>query len=345
MLKDLYGLDITTASTVARDAYVEGCRKALTFYPGAIEAYDRAIAADPCFAMAHAGKAQILLRQAEPVAAREALAKAEALSAKTTDREASHIAFFGRVFSGQTEAALAAVFTHLSQWPLDALVVNTAANPNGVIGGSGHVGQKRRIAALMDALAPHYGGDAWFVSYHAMALSEDGRLAAARALGMAEVPVVVLDHLSPEQRRAYVIADNKLAENAGWDLSKLDAELRGLMAADFDLSSMGFSDDELRRLEDGLELGQFEQLSQGYERAEPEQQPGLGMMPGAGEDDGPEDATAESGEVEERHVFSCNLLWDDREVVLAAVRLAKEKHGLEGTPEALVQVCREWMDG
>lgn len=176
-------------------------------------------------------------------------------------------------------------------------------------------------------------------------LAGHGRLAAARALGMAEVPVVVLDHLSPEQRRAYVIADNKLAENAGWDLSKLDAELRGLMAADFDLSAMGFSDEDLRRLEDGLELGQFEQLSQGYERAEPERQPGLGMMPGAGEDDGPEDATAESGEVEERHVFSCNLLWDDREVVLAAMRLAKEKHGLDGTPEALVQVCREWMDG
>lgn len=176
-------------------------------------------------------------------------------------------------------------------------------------------------------------------------LAGHGRLEAAKALGMIEVPVVVLDHLTPEQRRLYVLADNKLAENAGWDDAKLAAELRELMAADFDLSSMGFSDEDLRRLEDGLELGQFEELSQGYERAEPEDQPGLGLMPGAGEDDGPEDATAESGEVEERHVFSCNLLWDDREVVLAAVRLAKEKHGLEGTPEALVQVCREWMDG
>jgi len=156
---------------------------------------------------------------------------------------------------------------------------------------------------------------------------------------------VVLDHLSLEQRRAYVIADNKLAEKAGWDLGQLNAELRALMAADFDLNSMGFDDDDLKRLEDGLELGEFEELSQGFERAEPEQQPGLGLAPGAGEDDGPEDATTESGEVEERHVFSCNLLWDDREVVLAAVRLAKEKHGLEGTPEALVQVCREWMDG
>lgn len=175
-------------------------------------------------------------------------------------------------------------------------------------------------------------------------LAGHGRLAAARLLGMAEVPVVVLDHLSPEQRRAYVIADNKLAENAGWDLGKLDAELRLLMAADFDLSSMGFSDEDLRRLEDGLELGEFEELSQGFERAEPERQPSLGLAPG-GEDDGPDDATDESGEVDERHVFSVNMLWDDREVVLAAVQLAKKKHGLEGTPEALVQVCREWIDG
>lgn len=124
-------------------------------------------------------------------------------------------------------------------------------------------------------------------------LAGHGRLEAARLLGMTEVPVVVLDHMSPEQRRAYVIADNKLAENAGWDLGQLNAELRALMAADFDLNSMGFDDDELKRLEDGLELGEFEELSQGFERAEPEQQPGLGVMPADGEDDGPEDATAE----------------------------------------------------
>lgn len=180
MLKDLYGLDISTASTVARDAYIEGCREALTFYPGAIKAYERALAADPRFALAHAGKAQILLRQGEPAAARKALAEAQALSGNLSEREASHIALFDSVFSGQTEAALAAVFRHLAQWPLDALVVNTAANPNGVIGGSGHIGQKHQIAVLMDGLAPHYGDDAWFLSYHAMALSEDGRLSPAR---------------------------------------------------------------------------------------------------------------------------------------------------------------------
>ena len=62
----------------------------------------------------------------------------------------------------------------------DALVVASAANPNGLIGASGRIGQKHQIAMLMDSLAPHYGDDFWFLSYHAMALSEDGQLAAAR---------------------------------------------------------------------------------------------------------------------------------------------------------------------
>jgi len=58
MLTDRYGLSLSTASAVARDAYVEGCDLALTFYPGSARAYDRAIAADPGFALAYAGKAQ-----------------------------------------------------------------------------------------------------------------------------------------------------------------------------------------------------------------------------------------------------------------------------------------------
>jgi len=73
------------------------------------------------------------------------------------------------------------LYTHLAAWPRDALIVSVAANPNGLLGGSGRIGQKRQIAALMDSLAPHYGDDFWFTSYHAMALSEDGQLAPARA--------------------------------------------------------------------------------------------------------------------------------------------------------------------
>jgi tetratricopeptide (TPR) repeat protein len=182
MPSDLYDLPLTTTSAAARDAYVQASGLALTFYPGALEAYDRAIAADPGFALAHVGKALVLLRQGDVAAARAALATAKGLASGVTEREASHIAFFELVFAGETEAAIAALYPHLAAWPRDALVVASAANPNGLIGGSGRVGQKRRIALLMDSLAPHYGDDFWFGSYHAMALSEDGQFAPARAI-------------------------------------------------------------------------------------------------------------------------------------------------------------------
>lgn len=75
-----------------------------------------------------------------------------------------------------------------------------------------------------------------------------GRLLAARKLGLSEVPVVVLDHLSETQRRAYIIADNKLALNAGWDEKLLAQELRDLEKEGLDLALVGFSDDELEEL-------------------------------------------------------------------------------------------------
>jgi len=80
-----------------------------------------------------------------------------------------------------------------------------------------------------------------------------GRLAAARRLGLATVPVVVLEHLTPTQRRALVIADNKIAENAGWDEELLRLELAELQEADFDLALTGFDADELLEIMAGEE--------------------------------------------------------------------------------------------
>lgn len=77
-----------------------------------------------------------------------------------------------------------------------------------------------------------------------------GRLAAAKDMGLTEVPVVVLDHLTPEQRRAYVIADNQLALNAGWDAEILQQEVMALNLADFDLNLLGFDEIELADLID-----------------------------------------------------------------------------------------------
>jgi ParB/RepB/Spo0J family partition protein len=79
-----------------------------------------------------------------------------------------------------------------------------------------------------------------------------GRLTAAQKIGMDAVPCIILENLSDEQCRALVIADNKLALNAGWDDDLLASELAELSVLDFDLSAVGFSDDELQKLLDGL---------------------------------------------------------------------------------------------
>jgi len=72
-----------------------------------------------------------------------------------------------------------------------------------------------------------------------------GRLMAAKKLKLEKVPVIRLDYLTTEQQKAYIIADNKIAENADWDINLLANELQELNALEFDVSLLGFSDDEL----------------------------------------------------------------------------------------------------
>jgi DNA modification methylase len=78
-----------------------------------------------------------------------------------------------------------------------------------------------------------------------------GRLAAARKLELTEVPVIELTHLSAIQKKAYILADNRIAANAGWDDELLGVELTELKEAGFDLELMGFGDEELERLLNG----------------------------------------------------------------------------------------------
>lgn len=75
-----------------------------------------------------------------------------------------------------------------------------------------------------------------------------GRLAAARKLGLTILPCIKLGHLSENQKKAYIIADNKLAINAGWDDEMLKLELENLRDIDFDTSLTGFSDEEIADL-------------------------------------------------------------------------------------------------
>ena len=85
------------------------------------------------------------------------------------------------------------------------------------------------------------GADGVIIAGHA-------RLAAARKLKLTEVPVIVLDHLTPTQRRALVLADNRLALSAGWDEEMLRVELESLEEDGFDLDLVGFTDEEVEEL-------------------------------------------------------------------------------------------------
>lgn len=87
-----------------------------------------------------------------------------------------------------------------------------------------------------------------------------GRVLAARKLKLHEVPTISLEHLSEPQRRAYVIADNKLALNAGWDEEILGIELEGLQELEFGLDVLGFEPSELTGL---LGVGEPEEVGSG----------------------------------------------------------------------------------
>jgi hypothetical protein len=81
-------------------------------------------------------------------------------------------------------------------------------------------------------------GDSGIVAGH-------GRVMAAQKLGLLELPTIEASHLSDAQRRAYIIADNRLALDAGWDVDMLKVEMSDLKAADFDLSLTGFDQIEI----------------------------------------------------------------------------------------------------
>lgn len=81
-----------------------------------------------------------------------------------------------------------------------------------------------------------------------MIIAGHGRVEAGKKLDIKEVPCIVLSGLTEAQKKAYVIADNKMALNAGWDFNLLSLELENLKELDFDLELTGFSADEI----DGL---------------------------------------------------------------------------------------------
>jgi len=107
---------------------------------------------------------------------------------------------------------------------------------------------KKQIRQIADSIVEFGWTNPVLVDGEGGVIAGHGRIEAAKLLGIVEVPVMSLEHLSEAQKRAYIIADNKFAENAGWDEGLLAIELQGLIDLSFDVSLTGFEMGEVDNL-------------------------------------------------------------------------------------------------
>ncbi len=124
-------------------------------------------------------------------------------------------------------------------WPLERLVPYAK---------NARTHSEEQIAHIAASIAEFGFNNPVLVDTGAGIIAGHGRVFAARKLGLSQIPVVVLDHLSETQKRAFIISDNRISDSAGWDDEILRSELRDLKDADLDLALLGFDDDELAAL-------------------------------------------------------------------------------------------------
>ena len=113
---------------------------------------------------------------------------------------------------------------------------------------------KKQIRQIAESVRQFGFTNPIIVDGEGVILAGHGRVEATRLLGLKSVPCVRIDHMSPEQKRAYILADNRLAQNAGWDEEILATELQFLLTADidFEVGVIGFETHEIDHLIEGL---------------------------------------------------------------------------------------------
>ena len=176
MLADRYGLELSTSSAAARDAYVAGVDGLLSANAGVERQFERAIEADPEFALAHLALARSLLLVAQVPAAREASARARDKVKHATPREQSHVNAIALGIEGNPAGSLEATRAHVARFPRDAMVLAPATGVFGLIGFSGRPGREPELYDFLAGFAKHYGEDWWYLSMLAFAAVELGRL-------------------------------------------------------------------------------------------------------------------------------------------------------------------------
>ena len=181
--QDRYGFMLSTTSAEAAEAYRDGVDRMLSGWPGAAEAFERACAADPDFALAQIGRGRIhsFYQQGEAARAKAALAR-ELVARRGSKREKSHVETLALAIEGRIPAALSSALIHLDAWRRDAVVLSLPLGAFGLYAFSGMADHDQARQDLCDHLADHYGEDWWFLTYHGWSLTENGAVAKGRAL-------------------------------------------------------------------------------------------------------------------------------------------------------------------
>jgi tetratricopeptide (TPR) repeat protein len=178
---DRYGLPISTSSAAAAEAYSEGLDLTLSAWPGAATALERAVAADPDFALSYVALGRVLATYGQVDAARAQAAAARRLAAQRgTDRERSHVEAIALTIEGRPAEACAQALAHLDSWPADALVLSLLLGAYGLLAFSGRADHDKARVDVCERVAPHYGDDWWFLGYRGWSHIENGGVGAGR---------------------------------------------------------------------------------------------------------------------------------------------------------------------
>ena len=181
-MKDRYGLELSTTSSEARDAYVDAIDRMLAADGHVEETLTTAIEADPSFALPHIALARQHQLMARGKEARAVAEHASELVATATEREQRHVEILANLISGQVPRSLELTREHIVDHPRDAFALAPACGVFGTIGFSGRIGREQEQLELLEPLATHYGDDWWFLSVLAFALLETGEWTRGREL-------------------------------------------------------------------------------------------------------------------------------------------------------------------
>ncbi len=182
-LEDRFGAALSTRSDSAVADYAAAVDLMLSANAGAEALLERALAADPDFALAHIAKARLCQVQARIPEAKTEAAAARGLAGRVNPREARHIETIALAIDGNGPQAMALLEEHIAEYPRDALPLSLALGVFGLLGFSGRIDHHEAQLTLLENLAPRWDEDWWFLTYLGWARIELGD----NASGVAEV--------------------------------------------------------------------------------------------------------------------------------------------------------------